>query len=109
MEDEIAAKLVNINISDTYGDMTVDTTTMNNFGCIGGIYDEDRYLQLTTLDWEEPTEPGYYNTNITDAMPRHTQKRMEEVHDQSITDYWKYMGTMRGLAVNIREALQEQY
>jgi hypothetical protein len=34
---------------------------------------------------------------------------MEEVHDQSITDYWTYMGTMRGLAANIREALQEQY
>jgi hypothetical protein len=61
------------------------------------------------LDWDEPTKPGYYDTNITDAMPRHTRKRMEEVHDQKITDYWTYMGTMRGLAVNIREALHEQY
>jgi hypothetical protein len=34
---------------------------------------------------------------------------MEEVHDQKITDYWTYMGTMRGLAVKICEALQEQY
>ena len=51
MEDEIAAKLVNINISDTYGDMTVDTTNMNNFGCLGGLYAKDKYLQLTTLDW----------------------------------------------------------
>ncbi len=34
---------------------------------------------------------------------------MEEVHDQKITDCWTYMGTMRGLAVNIHEALHEQY
>ena len=108
MLDEISAKLVEIDISDTYGDKTVDGN-MNNFGCLAGIMTEDEYLQRTTLDWEEPTEPDYYDVNITDAMPRHVRKRMEEVHDQKITDYWTYMGTMRGLAVNIREALQEQY
>ena len=42
-------------------------------------------------------------------MLRHAWKQMEEVHDQNNTDYWTYMGTMRGLAANIREALQEQY
>ena len=108
MIDEISTKLVEIDISDTYGDKTVDAE-MNNFGCLAGIMTEDEYLQRTTLDWEEPTEPDYYDVNITDAMPRHVRKRMEEVHDQKITDYWTYMGTMRGLAVNIREALQEQY
>jgi hypothetical protein len=108
MIDEIAEKLVNIDISETYGDMTVDAN-FNNFGCLAGIMSEDEYLQRTTLDWEDPTEPDYYDTNITDAMARHTRKRMEEVHDQKITDYWTYMGTMKGLAVNIREALHEQY
>ena len=108
MINEILAKLVNIDISDTYGDMTVDAAT-NNFGCVGGIMTEDEYLQRTTLDWDKPTEPDYYDTNITNAMPRHTRKRMEEVHDQKITDYWTYKGTMKGLAVNIRDALHEQY
>jgi hypothetical protein len=108
MIDEILAKIVDIDISDTYGDKTVDDA-MNNFGCLAGIMTEDEYLQRTTLDWEEPTEPDYYDINITDEMPRHVRKRMEEVHNQKITDYWTYMGTMRGLAVNIREALQEQY
>jgi hypothetical protein len=108
MIDEISTKLVDIDISKTYGNHTVDGD-MNNFGCLAGIMTEDEYLQRTTLDWDEPTKPGYYDTNITDAMPRHTRKRMEEVHDQKITDYWTYMGTMRGLAVNIREALHEQY
>ena len=41
-ENEIAAKLVNIDISDTYGDMTIDTTNMNNFGCLGRLYDENK-------------------------------------------------------------------
>jgi hypothetical protein len=50
MEEEIAAKLVNIDISNTYGDMTVNTTNMNNFGCLGGLYAKDNYLQLTTLN-----------------------------------------------------------
>ena len=108
MIDEISAKLVEVDISDTYGDMTVDDAT-NNFGCLGGIMTEAEYLERTTLDWEDPTEPDYYDVNITDAMPRHVRKRMEEVHDQKITDYWTYIGTMRGLAVNIREALHEQY
>ena len=108
MIDEISAKLVDIDISETYGDKTVDAA-MNNFGCLAGIMTEDEYLNRTTLDWEEPTEPDYYDTNITDAMPRHTRKRMEEVHNQKITDYWTYMGTMKGLAANIREALHEQY
>jgi hypothetical protein len=108
MIDEISTKLVDIGISETYGNHTVDAD-MNNFRCLAGIMTEDEYLQRTTLDWDKPTKPDYYDTNITDAMPRHTRKRMEEVHDQKITDYWTYMGTMRGLAVNIREALHEQY
>ena len=86
MIDEISAKLVDIDISNTYSDHTVDAA-MNNFRCLAGIMTEDEYLQRTTLDWEEPTKPNYYNTNITNAMPRHTRKRMEEVHDQKITDY----------------------
>jgi hypothetical protein len=75
MIDEISAKLVDIDISDTYGNNTVDAA-LNNFGCLAGIMAEDEYLQRTTLDWDEPTEPNYYNTNITDAMPRHMRKRM---------------------------------
>ena len=86
MINKILAKLVDIDISDTYGDNTVDAA-MNNFGCLAGIMTEDEYLQRTTLDWEEPTKPDYYDTNITNVMPRHMRKRMEEVHDQKITDY----------------------
>lgn len=108
MIDKISAKLVKIDTSNTYGDNTTHNA-MRNFGCLAGIMTEGKYLQCTTLDWEEPNKPNYYDANITDKMPQHIRKRMEEVHDQKITDYWMYMGTMKGLAVNICEALQEQY
>ena len=68
MIDKISVKLVDIDISKTYGNHTVDAD-MNNFGCLAGIMTEDEYLQRTTLDWDKPTEPDYYDTNITDAMP----------------------------------------
>jgi hypothetical protein len=68
MIHKILAKLVDINISDTYGHHTADKA-MNNFGCLAGIMTEDKYLQRTTLDWDKPTKPNYYNTNITNAMP----------------------------------------
>ena len=40
MIGEISAKLVDVDISDTYGDNTVDAA-MNNFGCLAGIMTED--------------------------------------------------------------------
>ena len=40
MIDEILAKLVDIDISNTYVDHTVDAD-MNNFGCLAGIMMED--------------------------------------------------------------------
>ncbi len=49
MIDEIATKLVDIDISETYGNNTIDTN-MNNFGCLAGIMTEDEYLQRTMLD-----------------------------------------------------------
>ena len=67
MINKISAKLVDIDISNTYSNNTVDAA-MNNFGCLAGIMTEDKYLQRTTLDWEEPTKPDYYDTNITNAM-----------------------------------------
>ena len=36
MINEISAKLVDIDISNTYGNNTVDAA-MNNFGCLAGI------------------------------------------------------------------------
>jgi hypothetical protein len=42
-------------------------------------------------------------------MPRHVRKRKEEVHNQKIVDYWTWKGTMRGLAENIRDAIEEKY
>ena len=47
--DKISAKLVDIDISETYGNNTVDAD-MNNFGCLAGIMTEDEYLQRTMLD-----------------------------------------------------------
>jgi hypothetical protein len=108
MKEEIETTLVNIDISKTYGTHTVDAEG-NNYGCLAGIYTEDEYLNHTTCDWDEPTEPDYYDPNITDAMPRHVRKRKEEVHNQRIVDYWTWKGTMRGLANNIRDAIEEKY
>ena len=108
MKEEIETTLVNIDISETYGDATVDDEG-NNYGCLAGIYTVDEYLQHTTCDWAELTEPDYYDPNITDAMARHVRKRMEEVHDQKIVDYWTWKGTMKGLAENIRDAIEEKY
>jgi hypothetical protein len=85
MKEEIETTLVNIDISETYGDATVDANG-NNYGCLAGIYTDDEYLQHTTCDWVELTEPEYYDPNITDEMPRHERKCMEAVHDQKIVD-----------------------
>ncbi len=68
MKEEIETTLVNIDISETYGNHTVDAEG-NNYGCLAGIYTEDEYLNHKTCNWDEPTEPDYYDPNITDAMP----------------------------------------
>ena len=68
MKEEIEMTLVNINISKTYGNHTVNAE-VNNYGYLAGIYTEDEYLNHTTCDWDEPTKPDYYDPNITDAMP----------------------------------------
>ena len=40
MKEEIETSLVNIDISETYGDKTVDSEG-NNYGCLTEIYTED--------------------------------------------------------------------
>ena len=68
MKEEIEMTLINIDISKTYGNHIVDTKG-KYYGCLAGIYTEDEYPNHTTCDWDEPTEPDYYDPNITDAMP----------------------------------------
>ena len=74
MKEEIETNIVNIDISETYGEKTIDDEG-NNYGCLALIYNTDEYLQHTMLDWEAPEEPDYYDTNITDDMARHVRRR----------------------------------
>ena len=76
---EMAIWLPEVNISDTYEDITVDVAE-NNYRCLKVIMTEEEYLKRTSLDFEEPEQPDHYDATITDTMARHTRKRLEEIH-----------------------------
>jgi hypothetical protein len=69
----------------------------------------DEYDDLTGIaTYVIPTKPSSYDPNITSTTPTHTRKRMEEECDLVRTSWFIRKRFLRGVADNLRDALDEQ-
>ena len=95
-------------VSDTYK-WTVDAAG-NNFGCLHLTMDDNDYQIRTSITtYVAPTEPPHYDPTITAATPTFQRKQLEEEMEQKKHDYFTWVGASRGMAENLRNAMEEQY
>ena len=81
-------------------------------GHLATIIPEDEYrLEIEDGDWEyeEPTDPGPYNPDITGDEDDHVRARMEAEHKQSQQDYEKYLGLHEHLLKQFQECVDEAW
>jgi hypothetical protein len=82
----------------------------DNYGLLGDILGADEYDELTAIDtYAVPIEPVSYDPTITNATLTHKRKRKEEEWDLVRTSWFIRKGFLRGIANNLRDALDEQF
>jgi hypothetical protein len=86
-----------------------DTATGEEYGLLAEIIGDVEYTHLTNLNWAQEMEPTSYDPAITAATATHTRKRMEEEWDEKRTSWFIRKGFLRGVTINMRDALDEQY
>jgi len=85
------------------------SATGDEYGLLAEIIGEDEYNHLTNLTWVQETEPSNYGPAITDATATHTRKRMEQEWQRTRKTWAIQKGFLRGVAANMRDALDENW
>ena len=67
------------------------------------------YVHLTNQTWTLAVEPISYDPGITAATVTHQRKRMEEEWEEKQESWCIRKGFLRGVTINMRDALDEQY
>lgn len=86
-----------------------DTATDEEYGLLAEIIGDVEYNHLTNLNWTQEREPASYDPAITAATATHTRKRMEEEWEEKRESWFIRKGFLRGVTMNMRDALDEQY
>jgi hypothetical protein len=82
----------------------------DNYGLLANILEADEYDELTGTDlYAIPCKPASYDPTITNAKLTHKQKRKEEKWELIQTSWFIRKGFLRGIADNLRNALDKQY
>ena len=82
----------------------------DNYGLLADILGVDEYDDVTNIStYAIPHEPESYDSNITDATPTHTRKRMEEEWELVQNSWFIRKGFLCGVVDNLQDALDEQY
>jgi hypothetical protein len=101
---DLASKVDNLTF-----DWCRDPTTGEEYGLLAEIIGDDEYTHLTNLEWQQEIEPESYDPAITAATPTHTRKRKEEEWEEKRESWYIRKGFLRGVTMNMRNALDEQY
>jgi len=84
----------------------------NNYGCLFLTVDpDDVHYELRTgiMTYAKPVEPPHYDATIDINTPTFLQKQLEEENEQKKHDFFTMKGALRGMAENLRDAMDEQY
>ena len=80
------------------------------YGLLADIIGNEEYEHLTGIStYAEPVEPAAYNTTINNSTSTHERKRKEEEWEQTLMSWYIQKGFLKGVAENMRDALDEQY
>jgi len=66
-------------------------------------------FSITNLNWAQETEPAANDPAIQAATANHRRKRMEEEWEEKCESWFIQKGFLRGVTMNMRNALDEQY
>jgi hypothetical protein len=87
-----------------------DAVTGDEYGLFAKILGLNKYDHQTGIDtYVEEAKPDTYDLAITVATPTHTQKCLEEEWERTQTCYYIWKGFLKGVTVNMRDALDKQF
>ena len=86
-----------------------DPVTGEEYGLLAEIIGDAEYTHLTNQTWQLEVEPASYDPTITAATVTHMRKRMEEEWEEKRESWFTRKGFLRGVTMNMRDALDEQY
>ena len=101
---DLAGKVDNITF-----DWCRDPATGDEYGLLAEIIGDIEYTHLTNLMWQQEVEPTKYDPAITAATVAHMRKQMEEEWEETRESWFIRKGFLRGVTMNMRDALDEQY
>jgi hypothetical protein len=101
---DLASKVNNLTFA-----WSCDQATGEEYGLLAEIIGDIEYTRLTNLDWAQEREPTNYNPEITAATATHTRKRLEEEWEEKRELWFTWKGFLRGVTMNMRDALNKQY
>jgi len=99
-----ASKVENITFT-----WSCDTATGDEYRLLEEIIGPAEYTHLTNLNWAQEMEPAAYDPAIQATTVVHTRKRMEEEWEEKHELWFIRKGFLRGVTINMRDALDEQY
>lgn len=88
-------------------DMPFDES--GDYGLLGEIMEADEYTTITGLTYFPLEKPSAYDEDITDEMEHHERKQLEAEHSERLEAWHTRRGALRGLADNIRDALDKKF
>ena len=101
---DLASKVDNLTFA-----WSCDPTTEEEYGLLAEIIGNVEYVHLTNQTWTLAVEPVSYDPGITAATVTHQRKRMEEEWEEKQESWCIRKGFLRGVTINMRDALDEQY
>jgi hypothetical protein len=101
---DLASKVDNITFA-----WSRDQATGEEYGLLAEIMGDIEYTHLTNLNWAQQKEPANYDPAITAATATHTRKILEEEWEEKRKSWFTWKGFLRGVTMNMRDALDEQY
>ena len=82
----------------------------DEYGLLADIIGAAEYEIMTSINtYAKPNEPAAYDTTINNATATHERKRKEEEWERTLTSWYIRKGFLKGVAENMRDALDEQY
>jgi hypothetical protein len=101
---DLASKVDNLTFA-----WSCDPATGEEYGLLAEIIGNVEYIHLTNQTWKLPVEPASYDPGITAATVTHQRKRTEEEWEEKQESWYIQKGFLRGVTMNMRDALDEQY
>ena len=90
-------------------DADVSYSWAGDYGLLAKVIGATKYAEETGQKYIQPTQPETYDSNITKDTPAYEREMLVAKNEEARENWYVRKGTIRGIADNIRDALDPTY